>query len=64
MMYKAYEVDYTERAFLLGTFDTLKEAQAAERKALKKSHGEFPTFTTGIASGRRTQITHNGKIIK
>lgn len=59
-MFKAYEVDYTDRTYLLGTFESLKEAQAAERKALKKSHGEFPTFT----SDGRKQITNNGKIIK
>lgn len=59
-MFTVYEVDYTERCYKIGTAETLKEACAMERKALKKSHGEFPTFST---DGTK-QITNNGKVIR
>jgi hypothetical protein len=58
-MYKTYEIDYNNRTYLLGTFETLKEAVTAERKALKKSHGEFPTFT----SDGKNCLTNNGKVL-
>ena len=59
-MFTVYEVDYTERCYKIGTAETLKEACVMERKALKKSHGEFPTFST---DGTK-QITNNGKVIR
>lgn len=58
-MYKAYEIDYNNRTYLLGEYETLKEAKNAERKALKNSHGEFPTFTT---DGTKF-MTANGKLL-
>lgn len=58
-MYTVFEVDYNERCYKLGTAETLKEACAIERKALKKSHGEFPTFSTHGAK----QVTNNGKVL-
>lgn len=58
-MYKVSEVDYNDRCYQIGTTETLKEACAIERKALKKSHGEFPTFTS---DGRKC-VTNNGKIL-
>lgn len=58
-MYTVFEVDYNDRCYKLGTAKTLKEACAMERKALKKSHGEFPTFST---DGTKA-VTNNGKII-
>lgn len=51
-MYKVYEVDYNDRAWLVGEAETLKDAQSMARAALKKSHGEFPTF-----------ITHDGRCV-
>ena len=59
-MFTIYEVDYTDRCYKLGTAETLKEAIAIERKALKKSGGEFPTFT----SDGHKAVTNNGKEIK
>lgn len=58
-MYTVFEVDYNDRCYKLGTAETLKEACAMERKALKKSHGEYPTFSI---DGTKT-VTHNGKVI-
>lgn len=58
-MYRAFEIDYNDRCFLLGEFQTVKEALKAEREALKRSHGEFPTFTS---DGKRG-ISSNGKLI-
>lgn len=58
-MYRAFEVDYTDRCFLLGEFRTVKEALKAEREALKRSRGAFPTFTS---DGKRC-ISNNGKLI-
>lgn len=43
-MYRVYEIDYHCRSWLVGTADTLKEARKIERKALKASSGEYPTF--------------------
>ena len=51
-MYKVYQVDYHERAQLVGNADTKAEAAKIARKALKKSDGEFPTW-----------IMHNGECI-
>lgn len=58
-MYTVFEVDYNGRCYKLGTAETLKEARAMERKALKKSRGEFPTFST---DGTK-QVTNNGKAL-
>ncbi len=67
-MYTVYEVDYTDRCYKLGTAETLKEAIAIERKSLKKSGGEFPTFTRDEnADGSRCGtkcVTSNGKVLK
>ena len=54
-MYTVFEVDYSGRCFKLGTAETLKEALVIERKALKASGGEFPTFT----SDGHKSITNN-----
>ena len=59
-MFTSYEVDYNGRRWKLGDFETIKEACKAERKALKASNGEFPTFTT---NGREC-VTNNGKPFK
>ena len=58
-MYKTYEIDYNGRTYLLGIFNSLKEALTAERKALKRSHKEFPTFTS---DGKKC-LTNNGKVL-
>lgn len=58
-MYTVFEVDYSGRCFKLGAAETLKEALAIERKALRKSRGEFPTFT----SDGTKQVTNNGKAL-
>lgn len=58
-MYTVFEVYYNDRCYKIGTAENLKEACAIERKALRKSRGEFPTFTT---DGKR-QVTNNGKKI-
>lgn len=58
-MFTVFEVDYNDRCYKLGMVDTLKEACALERKALKRSHGEFPTFST---DGKQA-VTSNGKIL-
>lgn len=58
-MYKVFEIDYNGKCFLLGTAETLKEACTIERKALKRNHGEFPTFSS---DGRKC-VTNNGKIL-
>ncbi len=43
-MLTVYEVDYNDKTYKVGTADDLKEAKKLARAALKKSHGEFPTF--------------------
>ena len=58
-MYKVFEIDYNGKCYLLSTADNIKEAVKIEKKALKKSHGEFPTFTS---DGRKC-VTNNGEII-
>lgn len=58
-MFTVFEVDYNDRSYKIGTAETLKEACSLERKALKKSNGEYPTFTM---DGTK-QITSNGKVI-
>ena len=58
-MYKVFEIDYNDKCYLLGTTDNIKEAIKIEKKALKKSHGEFPTFTS---DGRKC-VTNNSEII-
>lgn len=58
-MFSIYEVDYNGRCYKIGTAETIQAACALERKALKKSGGEFPTFTT---DGKK-QVTNNGKVI-
>lgn len=58
-MYKVFEIDYNDRCFLIGTTDSVKEAIRIEKKALKKSHGEYPTFTS---DGCKC-VTNNGEII-
>ena len=59
LTYTVFEIDYHGRCYKLGKTETLKEACAMERKALKRSHGEFPTFST---DGKQ-QVTHNGKVL-
>ena len=56
-MYKVFEIDYHGRAWQIATTETEKQARAAERKALMKSGGEFPTFST---DGNKT-VSNNGK---
>ena len=51
-MFKVYEIDYHERAYFVGSADTLSEARKIARKALKKSDGEFPCF-----------VMHNGECV-
>lgn len=58
-MYTVFEIDYTDRCYKLKTAKTLKEALAIERKALKKSRGEFPTFST---DGTKC-VTNNGRLV-
>lgn len=55
-MYKSYEIDYHGRSYFLGNSKTLLEAKQKERKALRISNEEFPTFTE---DGEKC-ITHNG----
>lgn len=43
-MFRVYEVDYHDRAWLVGKADTIKEAKRIARAALKRSSGEFPCF--------------------
>lgn len=43
-MYKVFEVDYTNRTFLKGKTEDIKEAKRIARKAFKESHGEFTVF--------------------
>lgn len=45
-MFKVYEVDYHDRAWLVGESEDMKTAISIARAALKKSYGEFPTFIT------------------
>lgn len=63
-MYTAFEIDYTDRCYKLGTAETLKEAIAIERKALKRSGGEFPTFTRDESArcGHKV-VSENGKAL-
>lgn len=58
-MYTAYEVDYHNRCHKLGTANTLSDAVKMERKSLKISKGEYPTFTE---NGSKC-VTCNGKKI-
>ena len=58
-MYKVFEIDYNDKCYILGTTDNIKEAIKIEKKALKKSRGEFPTFTS---DGRKC-VTNNAEII-
>ena len=58
-MYKVFEIGYNDKCYLLGTTDNIKEAIKIEKKALKKSHGEFSTFTS---DGRKC-VTNNAGII-
>lgn len=58
-MFKVFEIDYNDRCYLIGTAETLKEACAIERKALRKSHGEYYTFTS---DGCKC-VTNNGKVL-
>lgn len=58
-MYRSYEIDYHGRAFLLGESKSIKEACSLERKALKKSGKEFPTFS---GNGKKV-VTANGKLL-
>lgn len=51
-MQQFYTDEYTER-------EAEEEHRAMEIKALKKSHGEFPTFSTHGAK----QVTNNGKVL-
>lgn len=55
-MYKSYEIDYHGRSYFLGNSKTLQDAKKKERKALKVSKGEFPTFTE---DGEKC-VSHNG----
>lgn len=59
-MYTVFEIDYNNRCYKIGTAETLKEACALERKALRKSHGEFPTFSS---DGTKC-VTNNAKPIE
>lgn len=58
-MYKVFEIDYNGKCHLLGSAKTLNDACEIEKNALKKSRGEFPTFTS---DGRKC-VTNNGEII-
>jgi hypothetical protein len=58
-MFKVFEIDYNGKCWFLGAADSVKEAIRIEEKALKKSHGEFPTFTS---DGKKC-ITNNAVII-
>ena len=58
-MFKTFEIDYHGKSYLLGAFDNIKDALKAEKEALKKSSGEFPTFT----SDEEKCVTNNGKKI-
>ena len=59
-MYTVFEIDYHNRVHKIGKADDLKTACKIERKALKASSGEFPTFTT---DGNKV-YTNNGKLLK
>lgn len=48
--FTVYEIDYHDRCWTIGTFDTIQEAKKLARKAFKQTNGEFPTF-----------IMHDGK---
>lgn len=56
-MYRSYEIDYHGISHLLGISKTTQEAKQKERRALKASKGEFPTFTE---DGEKC-VSHNGK---
>lgn len=43
-LFEVFEVDYHDRAWLVGKAETLKDARRMAGAALKKSGGEFPTF--------------------
>lgn len=58
-MFKSYEIDYHGRCYFLGESGTIKEAIKIEKNALKKSYGEFPTFTE---NGKKC-VTRNGNVI-
>lgn len=45
-MFKVYEVDYHERAHMVGEADTMKDAIRIARAALRESGKEFPCFIT------------------
>lgn len=49
-MFKVFEVDYNEKAYLVGTVETLQAAKKLGKKAIKNSHGEFPVF---ISDGKK-----------
>ncbi len=59
-MLSSYEIDYHGRPFFLGTSKTLKDALRLEKKALRKSNGEFPTFTE---NGKKC-IAVNGEVLE
>ncbi len=66
-MYTVFEIDYSGRCYKLGTAETLMEARAIERKALKRSGGEFHTFTrdeseSGSRYGHKV-VTCDGKVL-
>lgn len=43
-LFEVFEVDYHDRAWLVGKAENLNDARRMARAALKKSGGEFPTF--------------------
>lgn len=42
--FSVFEVDYHERSWKIGEYETMEEARKAAREAFKKSRGEFPVF--------------------
>ena len=58
-MFKVFEIDYYNRVHSIGKAEDIKTACEIERKALRESNGEYPTFTT---DGKKV-YTHNGEIL-
>lgn len=43
-MYKAFEIDYNDRVYIVGESENLTEAKKMANKAYKNSNGEFTVF--------------------